>query len=104
MSIWNDILGVVGVGQDVASSGASAGGNDPGFSAATVDGGSGLDGPLKAIATAAYSVTDGYMWRSVGWIFLGVVLMGVALLLLAGESKTIQSGVGTVVGAAAKAP
>lgn len=68
MSLWTDIMDVIG----------AAGGNAYPAETATgqaVASNSGLLGFFTAL-------TDGYMWRSLGWIILGVVLMilGVALL------------------------
>jgi hypothetical protein len=54
-----------------------------------------VDGFVKAL-------TDGTMWRSLAWIFLGVMLIIFSLVLLA--RKSIEGAIGTVAGAAAKAP
>lgn len=40
---------------------------------------------LTAVFTAAFgALTDGKMWRSLGWLVLGLVLMVVAIVWLAG--------------------
>lgn len=45
---------------------------------------SGID-RLTAVFTAAFgALSDGRMWRSLGWIFLGLALMIVAIVWLAG--------------------
>lgn len=50
---------------------------------------SGADRVAGTIAAIAHAVTDGKMWRSLGWVVLGVVLMfiGISLLLRPYMSK-----------------
>jgi len=54
---------------------------------------SGVD-RLSAVFTAAFgALSDGRMWRSLGWLFLGLVLMVVAIVWLAGGilGRTVPS-------------
>jgi hypothetical protein len=56
-----------------------------------------------ALATAVVeSVLDPAMWRSFGWLVLGLVLLGLGLTFWL--KAPIESAVGTVGGAFAKAP
>ena len=85
MSIWDDIIGLVqaaggqgGTPQQVqaAASGANAVG---GLSGALA----GLGGAAEALVTFFAYLTNVAMWRSLGWLLLGVGLMilGLALFL-----------------------
>jgi hypothetical protein len=65
---------------------------------------SGVD-RLAAVFTAAFgALSDGKMWRSLGWIVLGLVLMIVAIIWLMGGvlGKTVPDA-GTLGSAAALA-
>lgn len=42
----------------------------------------GADRVAATIAAIAKALTDGKMWRSLGWLVLGLVLMGIGLWLL----------------------
>ena len=53
---------------------------------------------LKAFVT---TISDVSFWRSLGWIGLGFIIMGLAVIWF--FRKQIEEGVGTVAGAAAKA-
>lgn len=44
---------------------------------------SGLEGVSKMIGDLGIAVTDGKMWRSLGWLVLGLLLLGVGVYLLA---------------------
>lgn len=55
---------------------------------------SGVD-RLAAVFTAAFgALSDGKMWRSLGWLFLGLVLMVVAVVWLASGvlGRTVPDG------------
>ena len=53
---------------------------------------------IQNALTAFYDkVTDGKMWRSLGWIILGVVLMFIGIMVLL--RKPIEGAVGTVASA-----
>jgi hypothetical protein len=91
MSIWDDIFGVVGL----------ATGNPNAASAQdTADATTAATAPFQDVShalTAAYdAITNFYMWRSLGWLLLGLVVMilGVALLL----KGQIASQVGSIAG------
>jgi hypothetical protein len=56
---------------------------------------SGLAGVATAIAKTgavvdglAHAITDGTMWRSLGWLLLGVVLIFIGIRLVIGQSVT----------------
>lgn len=56
---------------------------------------SGIDKFTAVFAAAFGTLTDGKMWRSLGWLILGLVLIVVAILwLMRGplERKTTQAG------------
>lgn len=52
---------------------------------------SGIESLSKVLADIGRAVTDGKMWRSLGWLLLGIVLMiaGVALLLKGQITKSV---------------
>jgi hypothetical protein len=56
----------------------------------------------KVIAAAFTTVLNPKMWRSFGWLMLGLVLIGLGLMFWL--KAPIESAVGTVGGAFAKAP
>lgn len=55
----------------------------------------GIAGSLEAFFTA---LTDGKMWRSLGWIILGIALMIIGVVLWIGPSAARRSPVGAVAG------
>lgn len=85
MSLLNDYLSVVTGG--LIGNGSSLVGN--------------VDALTSEVGAIAGALTDGKMWRSLGWLILGIIILGwgVTILLRA----PIEKAVGTVVGSAAKA-
>jgi len=92
MSFWSDLLAVI----------SSSAGNEAGVTAPTSS-----VGPDLATKTAAgqfltltegiwTELSDGKMWRSAGWLFLGVVLMLLGVLWWIGPSAARQSPGGMI--------
>lgn len=69
---------------------------------AIIPGLSGAERVAGVLAAIGEAVTDGKMWRSLGWLALGLALMGIGLMLWL--HKPIENAIGTIGGAALKAP
>jgi uncharacterized membrane protein YedE/YeeE len=83
MSVWGDIANMVNGANDVTN--PAAGVTSAGLSAAggVANAASGAGGIADALSAFFAAVTDVYMWRSLGWLALGIVLLfaGAALWL-----------------------
>ena len=105
MSIWSDMLagmvGLVGAGGNPQAAAANAGQTVKSVAAANPL--SGLEGVASVIGSIGVGITDGKMWRSLGWLLLGIMLLLAGLFFLVHGPRVIEQGVGTTVGAAVKA-
>ena len=98
MSFWSDIINNLGTIEESAIGGeanvyTSGGTANPGAGVT-----SGVAGPLVAMVgvfEAAWTMlTDGKMWRSLGWLLLGIVLMLLGVALWIGPSAERASPIG----------
>lgn len=85
MSLFWDVLGTL------TGTGGTPAAEDIGTQAA---GGTGVFGALTAFFA---TITDGKMWRSLGWLVLGLIIMGIGINLW------LRNPVGRAVGAAGRA-
>lgn len=98
MSFWTDLVkdvtGFILAGQGDVSAGAQVAG--PVANA----------GPIGGAITLAEGIwaqlTDGRMWRSLGWLILGVILMLVGVLWWIGPSAARRSPAGIAAGAVSR--
>jgi hypothetical protein len=106
MSFWSDITGIVSKYYTEAWAAATGGA----VSNASGDVGSTVSTAKAAVAAGAGEVTtiqaiwaqltNAKMWKSLGWLLLGIVLMAGGVLLWIGPSAERRSPIGLAAGAA----
>jgi hypothetical protein len=90
MSFWSDIVLAV----ESAMGGESNVEQTSGPATATVPSVPGLGGFVTVIEAIWTELTDGRMWRSLGWVILGIVLMLLGAGLWIGPSAARRSPLG----------
>jgi len=90
MSFWSDLVGTIEQVIIGNPAGVSAPGG-PGVAAATSAPGLGI---LAAVEGIWAELTDGKLWRSLGWLVLGIVLMLLAAGWMIGPSAGRRSPLG----------
>ena len=66
---------------------------------AGIEGATGITGAIHLAEGIWASLTDGKLWRSLGWLLLGVVLMLLGVLWWIGPSAARRSPAGIAAGA-----
>lgn len=94
MSFWDDIVGII----TQIGAGNAAGVSAPG-GPATQAVGQANPGQLDAILAIWTDLRDGKMWRSLGWILLGIVVMLLGVGWWIGPSAARGSPAGAVAAA-----
>jgi hypothetical protein len=96
---WHEYSSVADMNAAVQANGWPAPTTSPATAAgntakSAIPGLSGLTEVGHWLAVSVHALTDGQLWRSLGWLLLGVAMMilGVALLL----RKSIETTIGTV--------
>ena len=60
----------------------------PGF----IQGAQGVDRVAAVLAAFFATLTDGKFWRSLGWLLLGLVLLGIGIVVLIGPAADKLEG------------
>lgn len=99
MSFWSDIVqDIKFIGQSAAGSPAPGAvqGNVAGLAGTEQAGGTAWTAAVTLVEGIWTELTDGRMWRSLGWIVLGIILMLLGVAWWIGPSAERASPVGIV--------